>query len=56
MNFDVGLSVLMPFARLLGPFSVQFRYPGDAATDVQTKDAIATLRQLRKIMRRKMGF
>ena len=56
INHDTGLSVLWPDVRFLGPFSVQFRYPGDNATDIQAKDALATLRRLRKIMRRKLGL
>ena len=54
--YDAGLSSLWPDVRFLNPFSVQFRYPGDAATDIQAKDALDNLRRLRRILRRKMGL
>ena len=56
INYDASLSVLWPDVRFLGPFSVQFRYPGDTATGIQATDALVTLRHLRKIMRRKLGL
>lgn len=31
-SYDASMSSLLPIVRLLDPFSVQFRYPGDAAT------------------------
>jgi HEPN domain-containing protein len=55
-NYDANLSALLPLVRLLDPFSVQFRYPGDEATEAQAKDALATLRRMRRVVRRKMGF
>jgi HEPN domain-containing protein len=51
--YDAGLSSLWPDVRFLNPFSVQFRYPGDTATDIQAKDA---LENLRRILRRKLGL
>jgi HEPN domain-containing protein len=56
VSYDTTLLVLQSLVRFLDPFSVQFRYPGDAATQVLAKDALSTLRSLRRILRRKMGL
>ncbi len=42
--------------RILNPFSVQFRYPGDSATVEESKIALSTMRRLRKVFRTKMGL
>lgn len=42
--------------RILNPFSVQFRYPGDSATRDESKIALKTMRRLRKVFRDKLGL
>ena len=56
VTYEAKLSALLPLVRFLDPFSVQFRYPGDAATELQARDALSTLRRLRRSMRRILGF
>jgi hypothetical protein len=53
---DPGLSSLLPLVRFLVPFSVQFRNPGDGATAILAHDALSTLHEFRRKMRRKMGL
>lgn len=54
--YDATLSALLPEVRLLDPYSVQFRYPGDSATVVEAKTAVETLRRIRRLMRKKLGL
>jgi HEPN domain-containing protein len=42
--------------RILNPFSVQFRYPGESATLEESKLALKTMRKLRKFFREKFGL
>lgn len=54
--YDPTLSTFLPLADALNPYSVQFRYPGVAATVTQAKDALAILRQLRRTLRKNLGL
>jgi HEPN domain-containing protein len=42
--------------RMLNPFSVQFRYPGDTATLEESKIALRTMRKAREFFREKFGL
>lgn len=42
--------------RMLNPFSVQFRYPGESATLEDSKIALKTMRRVRKFFREKFGL
>ncbi len=42
--------------RMLNPFSVQFRYPGDSATPEESKIALKTMRRVRRFFREKFGL
>lgn len=40
--------------RILNPFSVQFRYPGESATQEESRIALKTMRKLRKVFRERL--
>jgi HEPN domain-containing protein len=40
--------------RILNPFSVQFRYPGEVATIEEAKIALKAMRRIRKFLREKL--
>ena len=42
--------------RILNPFSVQFRYPGESVTIEESKDALKTMRRVRKFLREKLSL
>jgi len=42
--------------RILNPFSVQFRYPGESATIEESMIALKTMRNARKFFREKFGL
>ncbi len=42
--------------RMLNPFSVQFRYPGESATLDESRIALKTMRRVRKFFREKFGL
>jgi len=42
--------------RILNPFSVQFRYPGESATIEESRIALKTMRKARKFFREKFGL
>lgn len=42
--------------RVLNPFSVQFRYPGESVTIEESKDALKTMRRVRKFLREKLSL
>lgn len=53
---DPLLETLRLDLRLLNPFSVQFRYPGESATQDEAKLALKTMRRLRTFFREKMNL
>jgi HEPN domain-containing protein len=53
---DPLLETLRSDLRLLNPFSVQFRYPGDSATEDDARLALKTMRSLRDFFRKKMNL
>lgn len=42
--------------RILNPFSVQFRYPGESATLEESKIALKTMKKVSKFFRAKFGL
>jgi hypothetical protein len=42
--------------RILNPFSVQFRYPGESSTLEESKIALKTMKKVRKFFRAKFGL
>ncbi len=53
---DPLLETLRSELRLLNPFSVQFRYPGESATRDDARLALKTMRRLRAFFREKMNI
>jgi len=51
---DSLLEAVRPDLRLLNPFSVQFRYPGESATDDDVALAFKVMKRLRKLFRGKV--
>ncbi len=51
---DSLLEAVRPDLRLLNPFSVQFRYPGESATDDDVALALKVMKRLRKLFRGKV--
>jgi len=56
LEYDPLLEALRSDLRLLNPFSVQFRYPGDSATEDDARLALKTMRGLRIFFRKKMNI
>lgn len=52
---DPLIEVYRSDLRILNPFSVQFRYPGENATVKESNIALETMRRLRKVFRDKLG-
>ncbi|MBF0507041.1 MAG: HEPN domain-containing protein [Nitrospirae bacterium] len=50
------LEVFRPDLRLLNPFSVQFRYPGESALIEDAKMALKAMRRLRRFLKEKYSF
>lgn len=48
------LEIFRQELRMLNPFSVQFRYPGEGATVDDAKTALKAMRQVRKFLREKI--
>ncbi|MDO9289894.1 MAG: HEPN domain-containing protein [Thermodesulfovibrionales bacterium] len=42
--------------RILNPFSVQFRYPGESATLEESKKALKAMRRVRKYFKERFSF
>ena len=42
--------------RILNPFSVQFRYPGEVSTLEESKTALKTMKKVRQFFRAKFGL
>lgn len=55
-GYDATLSAYLPLAKSLDPYSVRFRYPGVSATVANAQDAVKAMRQLRRVLRRKLGL
>ena len=45
------LDVLKPDLRILNPFSVQFRYPGESATLEESQKALTAMKHARKFLK-----
>lgn len=54
--FDPTLLSLLPEVRIIDPYSVEFRYPGDFATKEDAREAVTTLRVIRNRLRRELGL
>lgn len=52
---DPLIEVYRKDLRILNPFSVQFRYPGESATLEESIIALKTMKRLRKFLREKFG-
>jgi HEPN domain-containing protein len=50
------LDVLKPELRILNPFSVQFRYPGESATAEESQKALAAMKHARKYIKDRFSF
>ena len=50
------MDIYRPDLRILNPFSVQFRYPGETATIEDSKLALKTMRKVRKFFRERLGI
>ncbi|MEK6615924.1 MAG: HEPN domain-containing protein [Bacteroidota bacterium] len=50
------LDIYRPELRMLNPFSVQFRYPGESATIEDSKKALKALRRVRKFLKERFSF
>ena len=50
------LDVLKPDLRILNPFSVQFRYPGESATLEESQKALAAMKHARKYLKDRFSF
>ncbi len=50
------LDALAPALRVLNPFSVQFRYPGDSATIAESLKALAAMKHVRKFIKDRFSF
>ena len=51
---DPFLEIFRSELRMLNPFSVQFRYPGEGATIDDAKAALKSMRRVRKFLREKI--
>ena len=50
------LDVLKPELRILNPFSVQFRYPGESATVKESQKALSAMKHVRKFLKDRFSF
>ena len=50
------LDVLKPDLRILNPFSVQFRYPGESATVAESQRALTAMKHARKYLKERFSF
>jgi len=50
------LDVLKPELRILNPFSVQFRYPGESATVEESQKALTAMKHVRKYLKDRFSF
>lgn len=54
--YDATLISLDPDCAALTPYAVDFRYPSATATDADAKDAMKTVRRIRRTLRKKLGL
>jgi len=50
------LDIYRPELRILNPFSVQFRYPGESATIEESRKALKVMRRVRKFLKERFSF
>jgi HEPN domain-containing protein len=50
------LEAFRPDLRILNPFSVQFRYPGESATVEESLEAFKAMKKVRKFLRDRFSF
>ena len=55
-SYEPSLAQLAQAVRLLSPYSVQFRYPGDSANAVEATTAIVEIRSIRRVLRKRLGL
>lgn len=53
---DPLIEIFRADLRILNPFSVQFRYPGESATLEESKIALKTMKKVSKFFRAKFGL
>lgn len=53
---DPLLDAFRPDLRILNPFSVQFRYPGESATLEESKMALKAMRRVKKLLLERYSF
>jgi HEPN domain-containing protein len=53
---DPSLAAHQPLVQALKPFGVLVRYPELSTTVAEAQDAVKTMRQLRRTLRRKLGL
>lgn len=53
---DPLIEVYRKDLRILNPFSVQFRYPGESATLEESMIALKKMKKVRKFLRERFGF
>jgi HEPN domain-containing protein len=53
---DPLIDIFRKDLRILNPFSVQFRYPGETATLEESGMALKTMKKIRKFFREKLGL
>ncbi|RJQ46553.1 MAG: HEPN domain-containing protein [Nitrospiraceae bacterium] len=53
---DPLIEVYRKDLRILNPFSVQFRYPGESATLKESETALKTMKKVRKFFRERLGL
>lgn len=41
---------------LLNPYAVEFRYPGEGATDEEAREAVKAVKTVRRFVRDKLGL
>lgn len=56
LPYESALSSLLPLLLPLNRYSVELRYPGVTTTVLEATDALATLRQIRRVLRKKLGL
>lgn len=50
------LDIIRQDLRILNPFSVQFRYPGESATVEESKIALKAMRRIRRFLKERFSF
>lgn len=53
VNFNSSLKNIYDFLEQLNPYSVEFRYPGDSATQKEAKQAVQAMKKARKVLIKK---